>query len=296
MQFQYLILILSLGLTFQALPMKTTLQKYNIFQRLSPLTQAYNRVVPSFTKNASSSFKKMANAKSQLQKKSNEFVKPFFGAWQTASLPLLSDTEKVDLLFTALEEKSAQGKSTVYSNVTVEQLIEKIAKQGFIDEENSQGLKPLHIILNSNKHMSVKSQEKLLCLLEQSGANLHDQKALNIALKSRNVPALKILRPHFETNELSDYIQEIKDVIQQRQGELNQSPTSIFGSFKKAEIAAGKKALTVLEQKPKKITVKVQQTTPEGKESELTFEETYEDYLPRMFNAALERIKATFKK
>lgn len=152
-------------------------------------------------------------------------------------------------LIQALKEKITKQHSTILTDLTLEQVIEKMKKDNLINQESvGTTLKPLGFSILASQYQSQEEQEHIINLLLKHGANI-DQRALLLAVRKLNLGALKILQPHFEPKDLYQFYSEIKENIDHIMHNLNS-----FDENKSANLEMYKKILEILKQPCKEAT------------------------------------------
>lgn len=115
----------------------------------------------------------------------------------------------------AIEEKIKNGKSTLFSYLTLEELLADMQKTGFINYESKYtSLNALCFAIKITQNLPEKDQEKIIELFIKYGAHI-DGYALLLSVRTLNVGALAMLQPHFEPMHLYTFYVEAKTHIDQ---------------------------------------------------------------------------------
>jgi hypothetical protein len=136
-----------------------------------------------------------------------------FSMWDSISWKFKSQEQQEEELFKAFADKIKSKSSQFFPNLTLEQLIQKIALEGLINCSLTFQENPLIFAIMVSRTQPEEQQENLIKLLLRNGANLNER-ALLIAIRHLNSGALKVLQLRFEPKDLLKHYVEVYENIQ----------------------------------------------------------------------------------
>jgi len=140
------------------------------------------------------------------------------------------------------------GSSEYFKDLSLAQVIEKIRSEGFMNDTDiskDRTVRPyrieelndsaLQIVVRATSNTRLTEQEvrEIFNQLAKAGADLHDPKALFIAVEKENLLALEFLQSHFRPSELHPEWKKINDKIRKFHGELSQEDELYLNYLKK---------------------------------------------------------------
>ncbi len=119
-------------------------------------------------------------------------------------------SQQMEDLFTAFGQKIKGERTAILSSEAIDDMIERLAEEKYINEHNREGKTPLMIAIENTAGASKEKQKEIIRKLYKHGAFLFDLPALQLAVKTANLGALEIMQPLYR---LKDLYPEFKKIL-----------------------------------------------------------------------------------
>lgn len=137
--------------------------------------------------------------------------KPQVVAPDTSSFWILKPkSQQMEDLFTAFGQKIKGERTAILSSEAIDDMIERLAEEKYINKHNGEGKTPLMIAIENSAGASKEKQKEIIRKLYKHGAFLFDLPALQLAVKTGNLGALEIMQPLYR---LKDLYPEFKQIL-----------------------------------------------------------------------------------
>lgn len=110
----------------------------------------------------------------------------------------------------ALGQKIKGEKTKILVQEELDDLIERLAQEKYINQPNKQGKTPLMVAIEASAGSTRDKQREIIRKLHKHGAYLYDPQALNLAIKTANLGALSLMQPYYR---LKDLYPEFKKIL-----------------------------------------------------------------------------------